>query len=211
MALSIKNRVSRISEELFPFIFFWLREKKKLKEATDLNIKDTNTTNGNYSKYFDLDEEALKDRLSEERERAKTIDEKTIKLTLPPSIGLSILGTTSSFLTKVADYYFSKLLIAFFSAGAVFYTLMGGLLALGALKTLPAYGFGTNFRLNVKGGKKFLVHALAGQETINIIRQLRNEAVYQCLRNGLLCLLLALVVFGITHLVNLAAFGAEIP
>ena len=45
-----------------------------------------------------------------------------------------------------------------------------------------------------KDGISYLTKALYAQERVNIVRQLRNEAAYQSLRNGFLILLFALIM-----------------
>jgi hypothetical protein len=72
--------------------------------------------------------------------------------------------------------------------------LLAGITALGALKTLPVYGYGTQHALSQeKGGVTYLSQALYAQENINLVRHLRNETAYQSLRNGFLVLLIALI------------------
>jgi hypothetical protein len=71
--------------------------------------------------------------------------------------------------------------------------LMAGITALGAIKTLTTYGYGTDHLLNQKKiGDSYLAEALYAQERMNIIRHLRNESAYQSLRNGFLMLFIAL-------------------
>ena len=75
------------------------------------------------------------------------------------------------------------------------YMLISGIISLGALKTLPRFGYGTIHELELeKKGASYLAEALVFQEKINIIRQLRNESSYQCLRNGFFVLLIALII-----------------
>jgi|GEM_PF-1038567 len=180
-------------EELLPFMFYIKRANKKLHESSVVS-KDSETSL--CATYEELTEEELTTRLTEEHERGKGIDEKTIKFSVTISLALTILGSAGSVVLKSVESpnlsIVSSLLIAF----SVIYTISGGLLALGALKTLPTYGFGTNYLAQRKiSGKEIIALALISQEKINIVRHLRNEASYQCLRNGLVLLLIALVIY----------------
>jgi hypothetical protein len=81
--------------------------------------------------------------------------------------------------------------------------LIAGIISLGALKTLPKYGYGTKHEiLAEQQGANHIAKALFLQEEINIVRHLRNESAYQCLRNGFLLLLLVLII---------ATFSIRIP
>ncbi len=73
--------------------------------------------------------------------------------------------------------------------------LIAGIISLGALKTVPKYGYGTQYEIQKEEkGANYLANALILQEDINIVRHLRNEAAYQCIRNGLFLLLTALII-----------------
>jgi len=77
----------------------------------------------------------------------------------------------------------------------ILYTIIGGIIALGALKTLPTYGYGTNFIIKSKDDVNVKIAALAAQEKVNTARHLRNEAAYQCLRNGFIILIIPVIFF----------------
>ena len=126
------------------------------------------------------------------------MDEKTFKMTLSLSVGLTVLGSTATFLVKKISLYEAQIaLVALISLG-LFYVLSSGFIALGALKTLPSYGYGTSSLLVVSDKRqRFLAECLACAEIINIIRHLRNEAAYQLLRNGLFLLFLAAAAFAV--------------
>lgn len=80
-----------------------------------------------------------------------------------------------------------------------FYVLSAGFVALGALRTLPSYGYGTRFLLQQEDNAPSTVaDALARQELMNNIRHLRNETAYQALRNGLILLFVAILLFAAT-------------
>ncbi len=149
---------------------------------------------GKYKCYWSLSSQQLSDRLFEEHERGRAIDEKTLRFTFVISIALTILGAAAGYLTTALEKEPLKYLVVSAAGISVLYTITGGLLALGALKTLPRYGYGTQFLLC--GDQKLAkVRALAAQEEINIVRQLRNEAAYQCIRNGFAALLFSVGMF----------------
>lgn len=190
---AIRNScMRRILEELFPFVFFYFRSKRILEKATNPNIGNKE---GKYSLYHQLETESLSKRLKEEHDRGKSIDEKTVKFTTLLSIALTILGAIGGFFSNKLESSTFKLLLSTISGCSILYTITGGLLALGALKTLPTYGYGTNFIVNSKDNDDIIISALAAQEEVNIARHLRNEAAYQCLRNGFIFLITLAVLF----------------
>lgn len=187
----------RMAEELFPFVFFIWHARKKGGEAAF--VGSGGEISQKYAPYRNLPNGSLSKRLKEEHERAKAIDEKTVKLTFSISLALTLMGAVSGYLSNTLEGV-PKLGMASATAIAIFYTLVGGVLALGALRTLPIYGYGSEYLLLRRRNRKAAeVEALVAQETINIVRQLRNEAAYQCLRNGFFVLLVsaAILVFSL--------------
>jgi len=182
----------RFIEEILPFAFFYFRVKRILDKAAD---PDIGNKDGEYGKYHQLDTESLCERLKEEHERGKSIDEKTVKFTVSISIALTIFGSIGGYFSKALENGALKLLVSSASGFSVLYTIIGGILALGALKTLPTYGYGTDFVIKAKNDNKIGVSALAAQEKVNTARHLRNEAAYQCLRNGFIIILIPVVLF----------------
>jgi hypothetical protein len=182
----------RFLEELFPFVFFLWHARRISKKASNSQI---GAVGGKYHRYHALTSKILSERLNEEHKRAIAIDEKTVKLTFSISVALTILGATGGYLSKALQSGVLKLLVSGTAGLAIFYTLAGGLLALGALKTLPTYGFGTDYFLQKRNRKVSEVSALAAQETVNIVRHLRNESAYQCLRNGFFVLIVSTMIF----------------
>ena len=185
-------RISRIAEELFPIPHYLVRSrrKKRLCDSRDILCEPE------FANYETLFTWQLQHRLKDEHQRASAMDEKTFKLTLSLSIGLTVLGSIAAFLTKAVSsatiQTISTILICF----GVLYVLLAGFVALGALRTLPSFGYGTQFLLRQKKDEqKVLADALARQETMNIIRHLRNETAYQTLRNGLWLLFVGIVIF----------------
>lgn len=191
--------LGRIFEETFPVLSF-LRYKSKL-------LKSQQKTNEIVEKskcYVEIDNTSLKNRISEEHARAVKIDEKTYKFTLGLSVSLTVLAAASGAFAKYLPKNEYSSLISVACGVSAIYMLLAGMTALGSLKTLPTYGYGSHHRLKEKSeGKKYLAVALYSQEKMNIIRHLRNEAAYQSLRNGFLVLLLALVISVSTFATNI--------
>ena len=186
-------RLSRVLEELLPFAYYVAR-KNRLRRRSD---SDRILNSEAFSEYSMLPTETLKNRLNEERQRAHSMDEKTFKLTLSFSVGLTVLGLTTTSIARIIPYAtIQVILIALMTLGLIF-VLLAGFVALGALRTFPSYGYGTAFLLKLERTEDkqvVLATALARQETINNIRHLRNETAYQMLRNGLLFLFLGLLL-----------------
>ena len=72
-------------------------------------------------------------------------------------------------------------------------------MALGAVRTYRKFGFGTRYALARQDSDStaLLAEHLARQETLNILRHCRNEAVFQAVRNGLLLLLVGILAIPI--------------
>ena len=185
----MKNIILLMLEEILPFIFFVKNKRKKLNQ-----IQAKGASEKKISEYCTLSVEKLNRRLSEEHDRAIKIDEKTAKFTLGLSVSLTILSTASGTLAKLLpDNDINTMIILLCGLSSVF-MLIAGVISLGALKTLPQYGYGTIHELLTKErGACHLAEVLVLQEDINIVRHLRNEAAYQCLRNGFFLLLMALI------------------
>jgi len=182
--------MARFFEELFPFFSFLRFYKKKISEANDHKIGDRV---GHNSRYYLLTQDQILIRLKEEHARAKAMDEKTIKFTLAVSLGLTLIEAISIYISNLFVPQFLQLIIQVVLGVAIVYSIIGGLLALGALRTLPTFGYGTEFLLQANDDEELMVYSLLAQEKINVIRQLRNESAYMCLRNGLLILIFSLV------------------
>ena len=166
-----------------------------MREARDLGAL---SNFDRYKRYEQLDDTSLGERIREEHDRAIQIDEKTTKFTLSFSIAFSVIGAIGVLIARQSSNGNLNHVLAGLLAIATSYTIVGGLIALGSLRTLPKYGYGTEYRLSDghkrpdQNNKKVKVEALAAQEIVNTVRHLRNEAAYQCLRNGLICLVLSI-------------------
>jgi hypothetical protein len=201
---AVMYKLLRALEEIVPFAYFWIYSSSYTLEKINKRM-----TTEQISRYSALPNYVLKERLAEEHERAVTIDEKTSKFTLVLSVLLSIVSALSSNIASAlpADVFKEYAKSLFISSSI--YMLSGSLLALGALKTLPKFGFGTEYKLDKTVDK--LSKALASQERINLLRHARNEATYMSLRNGFLCILIALTFCAAIFFKNLPIdFAQEI-
>jgi len=209
----MKKYVYRAFEEAIP-LFAFLRNKRKIM----MDLSDEAKIQEKSKPYAALDEGCLKDRIAEEHDRSKRIDEKTSKFTLGLSVSLTVLAAASGAFAKTIPAASYAGLISIICGVASIYMLLAGITALGSLKTLPVYGYGTQHALNQKdGGVYYLSQALYAQERMNVARHLRNEAAYQSLRNGFFVLLLALMgsVIGLIaqqsdSIMNRDNFGLEL-
>jgi len=186
------RRLKTLVEEIFPFLFYWARKRQQLKRV---DSKELGAIDGPEARYHKLSEDDLNRRILEERERARAMDDKTFKMTLSLTLGLTVLGSTTSILVKTIPFETIQIAVAAMAALSIFYSLSAGLISMGALKTLPSFGYGTDFLLEAKEDKAVLVSSLVSQEVMNLVRHLRNECAYQSLRNGFLCLFTALALF----------------
>lgn len=200
----IKDAVANFVEEILPFLHYVRRKKCAMLRAKCKRILEKHQ----FAQYASISTDDLLKRLCEERQRATAIDEKTFKMTFSISVGLTILGSTSAFL--VDQILLPQVRIAFISliVLGLFYVIASGFIALGALKTLPSYGYGTNILL-IKPEKlqQVLAESLARAESINLVRHLRNETAYQSLRNGFILLFSAATTF--TLFIGIQTFSPE--
>ena len=189
----ITSKAKRVFEEILPFVTFLFRARQKwrlvYKNCEILQEKA-------YQPYSEICIKNLEKRLKEERERATSMDAKTFKLTLSLSVALTVLGSVSTTLSNQitnpqAETFFLALVTL-----STLYFLVSGLVALGAVKTLQSYGYGTGIHLIDQDDlQESLAKCLAQSETINTIRHLRNESAYQGLRNGFLLFISAAITF----------------
>lgn len=185
----------RAVEEIFPFFIFVVNRNKIQKLIGD----DAELTKKS-KLYEQLEPNCLNDRIKEEHERGVKIDDKTFKFTLGLSISLTVLAAASGSLAKYLPSSSLSEFISIVCGFSALYMLAAGITALGALKTLPTYGYGTEHIIKQKAdGVSYLSQALFSQEHMNNIRHLRNEAAYQSLRNGFLLLFFALAISVVAH------------
>jgi hypothetical protein len=144
-----------------------------------------------------LPEDQLRERILEERDRAKSLDEKTSHMTLAFTLALAVVGAAAA-LVKGLTPSASIVLINIGIIISAIYILLGGCLALAGLRTLPQFGYGTGFRIAVKEAsdlRHVYVDHLLRQEKANQLRQIRNEAAFQSLRNGFVVFVVVLIIY----------------
>lgn len=188
--------ILRFAEEIFPFAFYFLRSRRQRRRSESREI----LSEREFTNYIDLSEGELKERLKEEHQRASAIDEKTSKLTISFSIALTFVGAAIVFLKNTVSPVVMQtdlsVLVNFLIFLGLFYSIVAGLVALGALRTAPRHGYGTRFLLEQdKLMIEILAESLARQEVINLVPQLRNEAAFQSLRNGLWIFVVVIAIF----------------
>lgn len=188
--------ILRTLEEILPFMPFLARASRLHRRSESDDILER----PEFAVYGSLPEDQLKGRLREERDRAQLLDEKTFRLTLSLSIGLTVVGSTAVPLVRALSGPGIQLIVGACIGLGLFYVLAAGFVALGALRTLRSYGYGTRFLLDLSelpqqdNRQTYLAAELARQETMNLIRHLRNETGYQSLRNGLYLLFPGIIV-----------------
>lgn len=193
-------------QELFPFLTYFLQAQKIRRQVwslDDISKPDNGKLARTARRYNNIERDEISARLRDEHDRAKKIDEKTFRFTLLISVGLSIFGSAFAFIaSEVASTNWAKTILVIISIAEVFF-LVGGLIALAAIRTMPFYGIGTEALLAKKNDAAtdmpVLSRWLVQQEQMNVIRQMRNEASYQCMRNGLILTISAMIMIGITY------------
>lgn len=191
--------ILRFVEEIFPFVSYFVRSYRQRRRSQSTEI----LSKKEFADYINITEAKVKERLDEEHQRALTINEKTSKFTISFSMALTFVGATIAFLKTIilpeATQMMLSVLINLLIFLGLFYCIMAGLVALGALRTAPRYGYGTSLLLEQNTRRKeILAESLARQEVINIVPHLRNEAAFQSLRNGLLLFVVVIVIFAVT-------------
>ena len=201
----LKKVLVRAIEETMPFIFL-LRNIHNIDRRLDGDL----ASDSEFVDYGTLSEEELLGRIKEEHERKCYMDEKTYKMTLAITIGLTVLGSVMAVLVRDIESHFLSMVIGILAMLSILYVLSGGSIALHSLSTRTTHGYGTRFLIKSKqkdAGKEVLVSALASQELENIKGHLRNEAAYQCVRNGMMLLFGSVTVYVIAVVMQLLVGG----
>ncbi|MGM0544572.1 MAG: hypothetical protein ACQERP_11930 [Pseudomonadota bacterium] len=181
----------RIVQEVLPFLHLIGIYDRKLQDADKI-------FDPRYSYYFKIEEETISNRLKEEHHRSQRIDDKTSKFTLGLSVCLTVLGVAATVIAKLLPAHELKSLVVVFLSICSLYMLLGGFISLGAFKLMPTYGYGTLYEYRKKeNGKSEIVKALIGQENVNLVKQVRNQVAYLCIRNGFVMLLASLLILSV--------------
>lgn len=186
------RKLSRGTEEIFPFFHYFLQRRRKLKEAQGVGIAidDGHATET---------EEELHQALNEERARGSAMDEKTFKMTLSLSFGLTVVGTLSPFLLDRIASAPLRNACGIMIILVVLYAFAGGFVALGAMRTSATYvpTLGRIPKEQTGARRRELLETLHRNQAISIVRHLRNETAYLALRNSFICFSIALTIFTI--------------
>ena len=127
-------RLSRVLEELFPCAYYVARKNRLRHRSESDRILDSEA----FAEYNTLSPEKLRNRLNEERQRAHSMDEKTFKLTLSFSVGLTVLALATTSIAKTVPYEMVQAIVIALMAFGLTYVLIAGFVALGALRTFPS-------------------------------------------------------------------------
>lgn len=192
MKVILSNYISRFIEELFP-LFMYFRNKNKI--LLEINSNENLRSSKIFDEYDKLDETDLLKRLTEEHTRANLLDDKTSKLTLSISFGFTIIGVISSILTQNISIGLLQFIVIVLTTLTIIYSLFCSIVSIGALHTLPFYGYGTEFLIQSKLSKSYIVLALLCQEKMNIIRQMRNEVAFMFIRNSFICFIIIVIIY----------------
>ncbi len=194
--MKIKQKLKSALSIPFPFIYLYGLEKRKLSDAGNF------MSEGN-AFFYELEQSTVDSRLKEEHLRSKAIDDKTSKFNLGLSLCLTIIGVAATTIAKLLpDHELKPLIIALLSISSL-YMLIGGLVSLSAFKLMPTYGYGSRYEYLKASNKRVeCIKALIGQENVNLIKQVRNEVAYQCLRNGFVMLFFALITISYTSVLS---------
>ncbi|MCY4233681.1 MAG: hypothetical protein OXE59_08095 [Bacteroidetes bacterium] len=186
------SKIFHVVEIIIPAIPHHRIRRNKLRLLEDEGILDREE----YAQFINISSEDLQTRLNQENKRATAINEKTYKMGLSLSIALTIIGYASTALPEQMPDPFAKACFSGLIISGVVYFMVAGIVALKSIRTEPIYGATTQIVL-LQGVEKqqCLAKCLAQSEEMNIIRHIRNELVYQCLRLGYYLFLCAIVLF----------------
>lgn len=191
-----------VYEQVLPFLFYLSIRRKQLQRASG----SSHYLAGRIQEIGKLSIDEAAKYLEQEHERGRRLDEKTFKLGGAASLGQTVLGSLSVVISSNSGKAFEGLLTLAFVVSVVF-AVMGGVIALGALRTMPVYGYGaTHFTKLKNNGQPYLAEMCARQEIMNLLRHARNECSYMCLRNGFVVLAIAW-----TSIYAIRAFEAVFP
>lgn len=196
-----RRRLQRIAgavEPLLPFITYVIYKRELRAKMLGENPPAPPDTLTVYRK---LTAEELKNQIFEEHERARMLDDKTSKMTLSLGLGLAILGSVAAVLLKELGTSGIAVFMVWVLAVSVIFILIGGFIALTSLRTMPTYGYGTEFKVKAKTADpsvEVYVDALLRQEKANQIRQVRNEAAIQTLQIGFVLFVIVLFLYFLT-------------
>ena len=154
----------------------------------------------------------LKEALMNEHDRASHLEQKTHQLILVVSFAFAVLGLGGIALIETIETLTWQIIAGFFATLSVIYLLGAAIYITQSLQAVRTFGIGIGLEVTLAPLNPFeqarcLAELLVQQEASNLIRSNRNAVVYVCVRNGLFCLLAAILVSVFTLLVE-AVLGA---
>jgi len=183
--MKYKQVAMRLFEEMFPFVVAFCSTRRF---ARQLALEDIIITDKRYEKWMELSNDVLDSLIEKERQRGKSIEEKTSKTTAFIAVGLTIASTfLGSILTNFGGDF--KIWLGSIFGLAFCYIFIGGWIGYYGMATRANYGYGADWEVALKkqGKPKTLrVDALACWEISNKNIVVLNEAALQCIRNGFL-------------------------
>ena len=181
--------MSRVIEEVFPFVVWWMN-RRKIEKRMECEPRNRQPT---YAEYTALRPRELRLLLSQQHDRAMPVDDKTFRWAALVSIAAALLVLSFTTLRSSVESEEVRVLIVAGYAVVVFYLLGATYLMLEAMRTAVTHGYGTRFELGIRARKgkerrDFIALMLWKEEQMNLLRVLRNEATFQTLRNVLFML-----------------------
>jgi hypothetical protein len=196
----VRGLFSRVFHEFFPFVTYLGQCSKIMRElAVPMSGRQPpeGPTLDAIRAYCGAEPSDLEQALAAEHTRAIALDEKTFKHTASIATALAVASAATTAVAQLLSGPTWKLVVIAFTFPAVAYVMAGGLLGFATARTLPTFGIGMRFKIeqnNEKPAMKpyVLAEALACQERINLIRVARNEAAFMAIRNGFICIVIAI-------------------
>lgn len=187
--------------------FYTLIPHLEFVRAEKLLDQQMKTVDDANSAYISLGAEMLDQRLNEEHERAREMDDKTSKLTTSPSAALALLGFAVPVALREISTLEVDITIAVLSVLLAAFLLDTLYLVLGAVRTVERFGYGSTNLLQLQDmtEEEALVRKAANlrlQEIANLRRHNRNAASFSTLQNAFMLAVAVLAVALIALLVE---------
>lgn len=193
--------IRRSFQELCPFVDYLSLHSTILSELTifSAGALPAGRTLESIQLYANALSADLEDALAAEQNRAAALDEKTFKHAASIATALTLATAATTAVAQLLSEAAWKLAAMAFALPAIVYIIAGGLLGFAAARTLPMFGTGMSFKAELGNADAVmrpfvLARALACQERINQLRVARNETAFMSIRNGFLCLAVAVSV-----------------
>lgn len=196
------SAVNRTFHEILPF-FRYLRMRSAIRKELESFAPGCRPSQGPtlaaIHTYCTAKPSDLEEALASQQARAIALDEKTFKHASSIATALTVASAATTAVSQLLSTPAWKLTVVGLTVPAIAYVSIGGLLGIAAARTLQVYGTGIAFKLEQQAEAQVmkpyvLAEALACQERMNHIRVARNEAAFMSIRNGFICMVLAICV-----------------